>query len=1285
MTRKFLTGCTLLLAALLLGLWLAPRLLCLDEVRDRMLNEVSIRLQAEVTVEQISWSWLPTPHLSLSSGSLKRPDLLEAALPHVDLYPDWMTLFRGRLRVHRLVLLQPELSWHQQTTACSTYQAAYGPPLLIAGLPLDLVEVENGRLTWYREGSSDLSAKPIEFAQVNLHADLSENALPLKLTCRPPFGESLAAEGTFDPRRGAYDFRVNLKRFRPHELPIPLNIHHPLYPTDSEVNLEASVVGQGGHRFRAKIMGDSPRLLLRPADREVLLSCNTAEFEVERVGPRLIVRIDQLAMTNPRFALEGLAEVTLRSDADHKISSPLLFLDLKARDVDLNAVRANLLTLWGEHRVTQEVCAIVKGGEAKAASFAFQGPVTDLSDLANMTITADVDSAAIHVPRVDLDLEEAHGPIRIANGVLTGEGLAALLGGSHGWDGNLLLGLKGQDPPFHLDLQLQANLAELPPLLDRLVPHPGFHRELALFDQVRGQANGRLILGERLSHVKVQVKVASLDVNARYRRIPWPIKATEGQLNISPPAVTWKQVKGAIGPHRIHEASGTITIGPNPSLTISPLSADLDIAPLYAELVQYRLVRNVLQKIIASPRGTLEVRGLELVGPWDSPEAWNYRFLARTGELDFHSPMLPGPAVLHRAVADVSNYQVDLLECKTSVAGYPLTLSGHLLPPGKKLHGFEYSAPNSQPQEGIQDPRRGWQGSLEITGQVDGELADWVKHKAWIPEPYFPRTPCHLKGLRVTWGEKGVTVRGQILTAADLLRSHWERRADLGPVTPDTKHPGQDASPRVTLDLDSRPPHLTIRTFRIQTREDESVLSLDLDSKAGRLRLAWDGRLDGKTLDLVLACNTFLRGELRGSWAVHYDRAEPLQTRITGILEAHDFPWSWGLTQPVTIDRLLVTGRGTSADVEAATLIPGQEAFEIQGGVGVGPRAVHVDLDLQSAMLSWETLIAFLPMPWDEKAPVASPEEVTPPWPLEGEVRFEIGQFQYTHPVSPPKKGRPRIYTWRPMMGRLILGLPRSVELEVTRARLCNLGTTGTFRHALDGNEIHLRITAEESFKTNIEDVLPCLGYPQDLIKGETVIEVNLAGTPGDWKSGTVKIRSEDGRIYRLTVLAKVFRVLNVLDLFSGGLPDLMSEGFGYYSLDIEGHIKNNLLSVQSAVVKGEGLNVFGQGSIDLKDWDLKLTVLVAPLKTLDAVVQRMPILGAVIGGTKGTVVTVPVGITGPMADPKVSLMPPDAVGEGLLGVVKRTLGLPLQILRPIVPQGTRHSGADVQDVEHKE
>ena len=97
-------------------------------------------------------------------------------------------------------------------------------------------------------------------------------------------------------------------------------------------------------------------------------------------------------------------------------------------------------------------------------------------------------------------------------------------------------------------------------------------------------------------------------------------------------------------------------------------------------------------------------------------------------------------------------------------------------------------------------------------------------------------------------------------------------------------------------------------------------------------------------------------------------------------------------------------------------------------------------------------------------------------------------------------------------------------------------------------------------------------------------------------------------------------------------------------------------------------MNIVGNGSVNLTDRKLDLTFLVAPFTTTDSVIKKIPLLRDILGGS---LITIPVRVKGPFDKLDVKTMPPDAVGEGLAGMMKRTLQLPFKIIEPVIP-GTK-------------
>jgi hypothetical protein len=58
-----------------------------------------------------------------------------------------------------------------------------------------------------------------------------------------------------------------------------------------------------------------------------------------------------------------------------------------------------------------------------------------------------------------------------------------------------------------------------------------------------------------------------------------------------------------------------------------------------------------------------------------------------------------------------------------------------------------------------------------------------------------------------------------------------------------------------------------------------------------------------------------------------------------------------------------------------------------------------------------------------------------------------------------------------------------------------------------------------------------------------------------------------------------------------------------------------------------------GQGEINLVDNKINLTVLIVPFKTIDYIVSKTPLVRNILAGT---LITIPINVTGNLSDPTV-------------------------------------------------
>jgi hypothetical protein len=93
-------------------------------------------------------------------------------------------------------------------------------------------------------------------------------------------------------------------------------------------------------------------------------------------------------------------------------------------------------------------------------------------------------------------------------------------------------------------------------------------------------------------------------------------------------------------------------------------------------------------------------------------------------------------------------------------------------------------------------------------------------------------------------------------------------------------------------------------------------------------------------------------------------------------------------------------------------------------------------------------------------------------------------------------------------------------------------------------------------------------------------------------------------------------------------------------------------------------VNIASYGELDAINREIDMTVLVAPFETIDSVINKIPVVRSILGST---LVVVPVRVKGSLEDPTVIPLSPTAVGSEVLGIMKRTLKLPVKLVHPFL------------------
>jgi len=318
----------------------------------------------------------------------------------------------------------------------------------------------------------------------------------------------------------------------------------------------------------------------------------------------------------------------------------------------------------------------------------------------------------------------------------------------------------------------------------------------------------------------------------------------------------------------------------------------------------------------------------------------------------------------------------------------------------------------------------------------------------------------------------------------------------------------------------------------------------------------------------------------------------------------------------------------------------------------VSPKGIEFDMDLSTQTLDFDTVSQAL-LRKDEKSGAETTAATQTP-PVKGVIRFKTDRFAFGG------------FTWMPLQANISFD-KEGVTIQTLRGAVCGVSTLGSFKISDQGLEIEARPTA---LNQELQPTILCITDKKTDITGVYTLNGQLRskGKSEDILrslQGDIRFTARDGQILYYSILAKVFTFLNVTEVFRGKLPDFTGEGFLYDSITLDGQIRDGKLALKEFLIDGRSVDLIASGEVDLASQKLDVKVLVAPFKTIDAIVKIMPLIGYIFGGN---LIVVPVRVSGDLRDPNVTVLSPSAVGSELIAPFKRIINLPFKIIDLFLP-----------------
>jgi hypothetical protein len=526
---------------------------------------------------------------------------------------------------------------------------------------------------------------------------------------------------------------------------------------------------------------------------------------------------------------------------------------------------------------------------------------------------------------------------------------------------------------------------------------------------------------------------------------------------------------------------------------------------------------------------------------------------------------------------------------------------------------------------GVLEHASGDPTKVEASGEgVAGEhMMRWLSRRFEMPQDVALRSPVKISAGQIVWRPGGdVTIRGTMTVGG---------------------------GPRVSLDATRTSQGVAVRDLTVEdgARRAEMTLHLANDN----LDVSFRGSIDRQMLDRMFSAFPVEGDSLQGDIQLSAALKRPLRMAARGRLEGTNLLVP-GLEGKVLVERVRLEASGESVLIRSADLRWRDSQLAVSGSVAGEAEALRVDLDVAADRLDWEELkhsfgndgaIAWFP-------------------PVRGAVRlraesvvaegFSVNGLQMTAAVS-----------------------ASGAKADIEQGTVCGINATGQVDVAAKEIRLDIRFAATAA---ELEPASVCLTNRKSDIKGTYTLKARLTGG-GDAQHllqslrGEFEVNARDGEFVRSAAVDRTFDYLNATGDFKVAFPDLDKSAFSYQSVSAKGRIDGAKITNGEFVIQASPFTLTAQGGIDVEGKRIDLKGLVSVAMPGSQVVRHIPLLGGLMGGS---LVGIPIRITGSLDRPDITYLSPADVGAELLNVPLRILGAPLDAIRLFTPSGkTREDG----------
>jgi AsmA-like C-terminal region len=430
---------------------------------------------------------------------------------------------------------------------------------------------------------------------------------------------------------------------------------------------------------------------------------------------------------------------------------------------------------------------------------------------------------------------------------------------------------------------------------------------------------------------------------------------------------------------------------------------------------------------------------------------------------------------------------------------------------------------------------------------------------------------------------------------------------------------------------------------------------MTLDLEKDKFALSFKGALEQKTLNRIFQVPPLQGSLIEGDIEASAFFKEPFRFTARGRLAGKEL-WVPLKDERAIVEFFFIEADPRGINVRSADLRWRNSRLSFMGKLFAETKALRMDINISADRLVWDEISKLTDRKGERKSK-EGPLGISLP-PLEGTVRLKADNFTFAG------------FRWSPFQASALIS-PQGIKGKVERGDVCGIGTVGSVDFIDEEIALDVSLSVTDG---QLEFTSRCLTENKQAVKGNYSLKAHVAGTGTPEEvlqalRGEFEFSAQDGEVLQSPTvdspLEATFDYLNRTGDFKVDFPDLDKESFPFRLIKSQGRVEGTTLVNDELIIQSSLFTIAGDGKIDVEHKQIDGRGLVSVLLPGDSIVRRIPIVGSLLGGS---ILGIPVRITGSLEHPDVTYLSPKDVGTELLRLPVKILGLPLEAIRLFTP-----------------